>query len=348
MLTFVVPGRLDQITGGYLYDRRVIEGARVQGRDVELIELPGRYPDADATACAAAVRSLDALPDGRVVVIDGLALPAFASCMEAHVGRLRIVGFVHHPLAMETGLTPAATSRYAAMESRLWQCMHAILCPSASTARALTEAGVSVDRIAIVPPGTERPASIMQRTTSDPLRLLSVGTLCIRKGQDLLIEALAELKSLPWVLECIGSAERSPAYADALRASIARHTLEKRVTLRGELPPSQLGSAYAAADVFVLPSFHEGYGMAYAEALVNGLPVIGTTGGAIADTVPTSAGLLVEPGNVGALRDALRDVILDRELRVRLSDGAMRAGNALPTWPQTVTRWLRSLDRLTA
>lgn len=348
MLTFVVPGSLHQITGGYLFDRRIVEGARALGRDVQVAELAGRFPDADDAARDTAARSLASLPDGSIVVIDGLALPGYADCIDDLAKRLRIVGFVHHPLALETGITPAEAARYAELEARLWRCMHAFLCPSAATARALVAAGIDPARIAVASPGTDRPSSVSKRVHRKSVRLLAVGTICARKGYDVLIEALAPLRSLPWQLVCIGSLERSPRFADALRASIARLALSDRIALCGELPPADLGAAYAAADVFVLPSFHEGYGMAYAEALAHALPVVATNAGAIPETVPASAALFVAPGNVVALRDALHHIIVDAELRARLTRGAALAGAALPSWNEAVSHWLACLDRLTA
>lgn len=348
MLTFVVPGALNQITGGYLFDRRVVEGARALGRQLRVVELPGRFPDADDTARDAAERTLAELQDDSVVVVDGLALPGFAGCLDRHAKRLRIVAFVHHPLSLETGLTPAEAARYAELETRLWRQMHACICPSAATARALAQAGVALPRIAVAAPGTDAPVSRRRPAANQTIRLLAVGTICARKGYDVLIEALARLRSMAWRLDCVGSLERDPQFADRLRASIARLALEDRVTLTGELPPERLGAAYAAADVFVLPSFHEGYGMAYAEALAQGMPVIATTAGAIPETVPASAALFVEPGSVDALRNALQRMMVDADLRARLTEGSARAGAALPTWAEAVAHWLASLDRLTA
>jgi len=348
MLTFVVPGSLDQITGGYLFDRRIIEGVRASGRDVHVIELPGRFPDADAAAREAAARSLAELPDGSIVVIDGLALPAYDSCLAEHARRLRLVGFIHHPLSLETGLTSAEAVRYAEIEARLWQRMHAFICPSRSTTGALAEAGVPMASIAVVAPGTDKPVCVPRRIAGEAVRLLAVGTICARKGYDVLIEALAPLRSLAWRLDCIGSVERSPEFAQTLREAIARRALDARVTLHGELPPARLGAAYAAADVFVLPSFHEGYGMAYAEALAHGLPIIATTAGAIGETVPAAAALFVTPGNVDELRAALQRILIDADLRACLAENAARAGAALPTWSQAVAHWLAALNRLTA
>jgi len=120
------------------------------------------------------------------------------------------------------------------------------------------------------------------------------------------------------------------------------------VILAGERPQAQLTAEYAAADCFVLPSFHEGYGMAFAEALAHGLPVVAARAGAVPDTVPESAGLLVPPGDVEALAAALRRIITDDELRRRFAGGARAAGAALPGWSETVRRWEAAFDRLAA
>jgi glycosyltransferase involved in cell wall biosynthesis len=169
-----------------------------------------------------------------------------------------------------------------------------------------------------------------------------------RKGHLPLVEALAGIGDLAWRLRCIGSLERDPATADALRAAIARSGLAARVELCGEWRPERLTEAYEAADGFVLASAHEGYGMAFAEALAHGLPVVGVAAGAVTDTVPAGAGLLVPPGDAPALGAALRRVMSDAALYGELARGARRAGEALPDWPHTIAAWEAACDRLAA
>ncbi len=346
-IAFIVPGPLDQLTGGYLFDRHIVEGLRAVGRAVTVHELPGEFPEADAVARRAAAAVLAGLPDGSAAVIDGLALPAFADCLIPEAGRLRLVGFVHHPLALETGLAAEAGERFAALEMRLLPRLRGVLCPSEITAWAIEEYGVPRARIAITRPGTEKPAAPPRRTPHPgPLRLLAVGTVTPRKGHLLLIEALAELADRAWRLRCIGSLTRDPPTAAALERAIAEHRLGDRVTLEGEWPPERLGAAYAEADAFVLPSQHEGYGMAFAEALAYGLPVIGTTGGAIPEVVPATASLLVPPGDREALVAALRLLLDNADLGARLAAGAAAAGAALPDWPAAVQGWIEAFDRL--
>jgi glycosyltransferase involved in cell wall biosynthesis len=355
-LAFLVPGSINQLTGGYLYARRMVEGLRALGRSVDVIELAGRYPDADDLARASAAGALAALPEGSTAVIDGLALPGFADCLALESWRLRLLGLVHHPLSVETGLKPGEARHYAALEARLWALLRGILCPSDNTARAVTTCGVAAHRVVVAIPGTDRPTLTdgrrlneqMREQMRGQLRLLAVGTITPRKGHLLLVEALAGLRDYDWRLLCIGSLERDPAAAAALRRAISTRKLDDRVALIGERPPELLSAAYQDADLFVLPSYHEGYGMVYAEALAHGLPVIATTAGAIPDTVPAATSILVPPGNATALREALRQVFADENLRFRLAEGAARAAATLPDWPTAARGCAAALDRLAA
>ncbi len=349
--TLIVPGALDQFTGGYLFDRHVVDGLRANGRAVAVIELPGEFPGADETASAAAAAALAGLPSGHTVVIDGLALPAFTECLDAHTGRLSIVAFVHHPLSLETGLSAHAAQVYALIERRLWPMMRGLLCPSSHTAAAIIATGVPADRVRVTPPGTRVPAAAateaLQPVASRPLQLLAVGTVTQRKGHLQLIEALSRLQELDWHLTCIGSLTRDPSCARALRDAIRVHGLDRRVTLAGEVSAQHLDAAYREADVFALASHHEGYGMVYAEALAFHLPIVATSAGAIPATVAADTALLVGPGDILALREALRQVLTDVALRQRLAAGAARAAQDLSDWPTAVHRWARALDGLT-
>jgi glycosyltransferase involved in cell wall biosynthesis len=336
-LVFVVPGRLDQLTGGYLYDRHIIEGLRARRRTVEVIELT---PDGNIHAFAA-------LPDGATTIVDGLALPSLKQVIVKQRSRLRLVAVIHHPLSEETGLSPAAAKRVAGLEAAMLPLFHAVLCPSKQTAAAVERYSVPPDRIAVIPPGTAKP-TLFRRRRGRIRALLSVASLIPRKGHRVLIEALVRIRDLDWNLICVGSLERDPGTAREIRNIISAAHLERRVKLVGEQPPIVVCRAYQAADAFVLPSFHEGYGMAYAEAMAHGLPIIATTAGAIPETVPRTAGMLVAPGDPVALALALRRMIVQPALTARLSAGARAAGARLPSWRQATEQWEQALDRLAA
>jgi len=339
-IAFVVPGRLDQLTGGYLFERHIVEGLRVRGRVVRVVELAARDPDGGSA-------TLSGLTEGTRTVVDGLALAVLGDAAVPQMRRLRLVAFVHGPLARETDLSPAAAARAILREAGLLSRVRGIICPSRSTAAAIEDYGVSPGRIAVVPPGTARPnrPPIVRR---GPVRaLLCVANLVPRKGHAVLVEALARIRDLDWSLTCIGSLDRDPATARSVRSKISASGLGRRITLTGECPPQRVARAYSKADAFVLPSFHEGYGMVYAEAMVHGLPVIATTAGAIPETVPRQAGLLVPPGDSWALARALRRVIAEPAFAAGLAAGSRAAGATLPGWSQATVGWETAFDRLT-
>jgi glycosyltransferase involved in cell wall biosynthesis len=343
---FVVPGALDQITGGYLFDKRIVEGLRASGRNVDVIELPGRFPEADETARTAAARALAALPNGSRVVIDGLALAALEQCLAREAARLRLAAFVHHPLALETGLSTAEAARYATLERALLPLFAGIICPSPQTAAEMRAYGA--EHVEIAPPGIEKPGSFPERRGKGPVQLVCVGTLTPRKAHLVLIDALAQLLELEWRLVCIGSLDRDVETVAAVRARLTATGLESRVTLAGEWPPARLAVAYQDSDLFVLPSFHEGYGMAFAEAMAWGLPIVATRAGAIPETVPETAGILVPPGDAAALATALREILTDPAQRARLAAAARTHAATLPSWDEAVACWAAAFDRLTA
>lgn len=339
---FVLPGDPNTLTGGYLYDRRIVEGLRLLGWSATVHSVDDSFPTPSAGAVKSARSVLNAIPTGRAVVVDGLALGGMAQLLEEQAGRLNLVGLVHHPLAMETGLDEDSAERLRVAERRALASVHRVIVTSPATAKILTAYGVGDGRIEVVSPGTTR-VSRAKGGNKNLLNLLCVATLIPRKGHMTLLEALSQLTDRPWSLRCIGSPERSPSTARAVSAEVIRLGLEKRVSLQGEMDTTLLIQRYMEADVFVLASFMEGYAMVLSEALSFGLPIVSTTAGAIPDTVPSQAAVLVPPGDSKALQKALRDVMDDRDLRRRLAQASWRAGRKLPTWEQASRRFADAL-----
>jgi len=344
--TFAVPGDLSTPTGGYAYDRRMIAELRELGWQIDLLDLGEGFPwPSEATRIAAQTRLL-ATAAGRIVVVDGLALGVLPEAAIRLAGRNPLLALVHHPLALEWGLSAEQAAALLASERAALAAVQGVVVTSAATARLVTaEYAVPAERITVAKPGSD-PAPLAHGSRDGVVRLLSVGAVVPRKGFDVLIAALATLPDLSWRLTIAGDRTRDPTAAARLDADIYRHALGNRIAVSGAVSPQRLATLYAEADVFVLASRFEGYGMAYAEAVGHGLPVIGTVAGAIPDTVPPDAGLLVTPGDVTALAQALRRVIGDDNLRRRLAGAARTAAPQLPTWRHSAEIFVRVLETL--
>lgn len=342
--SFAVPGDLATPTGGYAYDRRIIAELSALGWRIEVINLGDGFPYPAADTRAAACARLAALPPGHPVVIDGLAfgvLPEIASALRASHPLLALV---HHPLALESGLSAADSASLHASERSALGCARHVIATSATIARLLVDDyGVASGRVSVVEPGTDRVLA-PPRNSEGAVKLLAVGSVIPRKGYDVLVAALARLRHLPWRLVVAGDCTRSPETSRRLRDDMVRLGLADRITLLGAVAAEEVAPLYAAADLFVLPSRFEGYGMAYAEAIVHGVPVIGTTAGAIARTVPADAGVLVAPDDVEALAAALQRLIANRDERERLAAGARAA--KFPSWSEQAALFARALESL--
>jgi glycosyltransferase involved in cell wall biosynthesis len=339
-VTFAVPGSLDQPTGGYKYDRHVIAGLRQRGCEVEVIDLGEGFPRPRPETLAAALPCLRRVPAGQPIVVDGLALgvlpEAAAALRESHP----VIALVHHPLALETGLTDREAQALRESERAALAAVSRVIVTSPATRDVLVaDYDVPKDRITVALPGIARSgAAPSRRAAGETVNLLAVGAVVRRKGYDVLIEAVDRLAGLDWQLVIAGDCKRDRATADQLAATIARKRLERRVFLVGTVSDRELAALYRDADIFVLASRFEGYGMAYAEAIAHGLPVIGTRTGAIPDTVPSGAGILVPPDDPGALGTALRSLISYRWLRERCA-GVARAA-PMPTWEAAAQAFL--------
>jgi glycosyltransferase involved in cell wall biosynthesis len=329
-LGFIVPGPIDTVSGGYAYDRRIIAGLRDAGHEVHLVELPGRHPLPDEVAIASAAASLDALPPQTMPLIDGLALPAFDGCAGLMATR-RFVGLIHHPTSLETGLTEADAEKLRGVEQHLFPRLERVIVTSEPTAEKLvSDFGVDRARIAVVVPGTDD-APRAAGSGGPGCEIISVAALVPRKGHDVLLRALARLFDLDWHLTIAGG-ERDAVHAHSLRALAEELKITQRVSFAGEVQGEALEALWRHADFFALATHYEGYGMAVAEALKRGLPVVVTSGGAAGALVSPTAGVVCSPGDTVTISKSLRRMIFDVGLRRECAEVAWGIGQTLPGW----------------
>jgi glycosyltransferase involved in cell wall biosynthesis len=314
------------------------------GWEIELVGLGDGFPRPSQEQQKIAQERLAAIPASRPIVIDGLAFGVLPEVAMQLSSRHPLIALVHHPLAMETGLTAAQADDFRASERGALKAAIRVVVTSATTARVLVaDYGVPEDRIVVACPGTDAVAAA-HGSNDGIVRLLAVGAIVQRKGFDVLIGALATLTDLPWQLAIVGDRGRDPEAAAQMDADIVRAELDDRVTVLGAVSHESLAELYASADLFTLASRYEGYGMVFSEAIAHGLPIIATTAGAIPETVPAGAGVLVAPDDAAALAAVLRRAIEHPDERRRMAASARTAALALPNWTDSAKSFARALE----
>jgi glycosyltransferase involved in cell wall biosynthesis len=340
---FAYPGDLETQTGGYSYDRRLIDELRDLGLTIEALSLPLSSLNPSQQSLNRIQQIFAALPDQAVVIIDGLAFGVLDDLAMKEAQRLRLVALCHHPLALETGLNEAQKTTLLASEKKALSFTRATIVTSDHTKQVLIDQfDLAAKKITAALPGTDLvPFALCD---GEPIRLLTVASLTQRKGHDVLIDSLATLKSLKWQARFVGGSHFDPDWAKKLQKQVNTLELSERVHFAGSIDDTQ--AEYQQADVFVLPSRFEGYGMVFAEALAAGLPVVAARAGAVPQVVPEAAGLLVAPDDTQALTDALQRVLTNEPLRRSLQAGARQAAATLTSWADTAKLVARKIEEV--
>jgi len=334
-IVFAIPGDIDAPTGGYGYDRRLLREWGEAGINARHLALPGSFPFPTEADLATTEQLLAATAPDDILLIDGLAYGAFPEALATQFAD-RSVALVHHPLALETGHSPEAAEALRRSETSALRHAHAIAVTSPATKLTLeAEFGVPADKIAVAIPGTDPAPRAKGSERGETLQLLAVGSLIPRKGYGVLVEALAAIADRPWTLTIAGSPDHAPATAVELRDGIARAGLADRIALTGGVGTDRLSQLYDEADLFVMSSLYEGYGMVLTEALARGLPIVTTLSGAGAEALPDAAALKVPPGDAAALAKALARLIDAPAERRQRADAAWAAAGDLPRWSET-------------
>ena len=337
----VVPDAIDdplRPSGGNRYDRKVCDGLVAVGWQVCEHKIPDAWPELGSTGGRALARLLPRIPDGAVVLVDGLIAVASAEVLVPAAHRVSLVVLVH------------ATPDDQAEAAQVFAAARCVIATSDwLRVELLRLFPLPADAVAVARPGVEQGA--IASGTPRGRELLCVGAIAPHKGHDVLLAALAELDDQSWHCRCVGSLDHDRSFADQLCLQAHRAGLTERVTFTGPLSGRRLDSVFAAADVLVHPARVEGYGMVVTEALSHGLPVITTTAGGLVEAVGTThdgehPGLLVMPGDAGALAQAISTWLGDAELRRRLRHAARSRRSALTNWSTTTQQVAHALEPL--
>jgi glycosyltransferase involved in cell wall biosynthesis len=336
---FVVPDGIDdpaRPSGGNTYDRNLSRGLTSICWSVVEHPVPGFWSPPDAAAFAALGDAVRRIPDGALVLLDGLVASTAPDVLVSHAGRLRLVVLVHMPLGHRPPNDDVRARERAALSSAA-----AVVTTSAWSRRRVMELyALPPDRLHIAEPGVAD--AELAAGTATGRALLSVAAIVPDKGHDLLLAGLQNTTDLCWHCVCVGSLDRDPDFVDAMRRRALEHGLVDRVSFSGTTTGVDLDRAYDAADVIVLASRAETYGMVVTEALARGLPVIATDVGGVAEALGQGTGgvrpgVLIPPEDPRALGGAIRSWLQDAELRARWRRAARERRQSLPGWSTTTS-----------
>ena len=326
-------------SGGNIYDRRVCAGLVEAGWEVLVATVAAAWPVPGPGARAHLARIVSVIPDGEAVLIDGLIASPAAAQLLPHADRIRMTVLLHMPLATAIDMRHDASAERS--ERAVLRAAAGVVVTSEWTRRqVLTGYGIPACRVHVAQPGVDRVAA-----PGRPVRghLICIGVLSPHKGQDLLVEALADLADRDWHCLLAGSLDRDPRFVEQLQTRITRLGYEDRVRFSGVLTGAPLSHAYATADLLVAPSRSETYGMTVTEALAHGLPVIAAAVGGLPEALGSAAdgtlpGQLIPPGDPAALAAALGDWLGDECHRDRLRAAARQRQSTLQGWEQTTQK----------
>ncbi|MGB0855107.1 MAG: glycosyltransferase family 4 protein [Pikeienuella sp.] len=324
--SFAIPGDPATPTGGYVYDARVVEAS---GGALCALRLPDAFPNPDEDDLATTSRLLS---EAGPAVIDGLAYGALPAEMIRALPH-QPVALCHHPLGLETGHSPETAARLITNEREaLSLARHVIVTSDATKRILLNDFGLPDRGVTVAVPGIDRAPPA---TGGHPPTLLTVASLTRRKGHDVLIRALAKITHLEWRAIWVGPDDRDAEWAGHIRKMIADANLNNRIEIRGSVSAEDLAKTYEAADIFVLPSRYEGYGMVFDEAMMRALPIVACATGAVPDVVPSGAGMLAPPDDPAALALWIKMFLVNRQRRAAMGGHARNHALTLPGWDDT-------------
>ena len=344
LLTLGDPGRL---TGGYLYHQRLVQLAPRHRSRIQFVSFPDRPFPLAALEAPRVFRQSHALR-ADVLVLDSIAAAFLGPWLTIRPPTAPLVGMLHQPPGgIDHG--PLRTVIQARLDSLAYHHATCLMVASESLADDLQAAGVPRARLRVVPPGRDV-AAVVGPSPGD-LRMgrraayLCVGNWVERKGMHHLLAAVARLPADAVTLHLAGDDRADPRYAARLRARLAQPDLAGRVVVHGPLPLDRVAALYQAADAFVLPSLKEPYGTVYGEAMAFGLPVVGWRAGNLPYLAEHEReGLLVAPGDLASLSEALLRLADDPSLRAKLGAAARERALARPTWEESAALFFQTVQ----
>lgn len=334
-LHFLIPGDINTLTGGYVYNKYIIEGLKTLGYVVNLHQLAGDFPFPSKQSMVECYSIFSDIPAREPIFIDSLAFGPMHKIIGKYFGKNPVIAIMHLPLPKNPNFSPAQKDKLYLQEKNSLGFATCIVAVSEFTKQLILDYGIDSNKIVVINPGV---IDIPRKATypNFPKNLLCVGSYLPGKGQLLLIQALSELIEMKWTLAMYGIQDFDANYVKQIQNSIEKTQLTERVFMNPPIAGKVLTNAYLHADLFVLPSLFENFSMALNDALYCGIPVVTTDGGGIPFSVPKDMGVFVPKGNAKELKYALANILTDSMLYKNLYVAASNYYKTANTWEKSI------------
>lgn len=341
---FVVSGPIEQLSGGYIYNREIITELAGMGCDVMLHELPKNSSGPGTGGPRRFKRMLSSIPDGETAVIDSLVAARSGTLIRENATRLRIVYLLHLPFSLDPRDKEEVSHELLMSEKTALLCSYRVVVTSCFARQELQAPryGVPREKIFVVEPGMH--TSVRKRGYSQkPRKLLSVANMIGRKGYVTLLDALASITDLDWLMTCCGTVDQNDASVRIFNKKLHAYGLRTRVLIKGPVSGDALVSAYLQSDLFIAPSYYETLGMALTEAACHGLPVVTSVDPAVNPFLSPDSTVYFRPKDSSTLGSILRDLLSDAERYHELCEAARRHEPRPASWRSSAEKFLRVL-----
>jgi len=352
----LIYGSLDTVSGGYLYDRQLVRYLEAQGDHVQVVSIPWRnYPKHlfDNLSTDLFNRLLNLPVD--ILLQDELNHPSlfYLNQRLKKAASYRMISIVHHLRSSEFH-TAWKRAIYQLVERHYLDSVDGFIYNSQNTRHQVESlSGVSKDNVVAYPAGNRFHQELTQEmieiraSQEGPLKILFLGNVIPRKGLHILLKALGEIEEKDWYLSVVGSLDFDPEYVNRIMQVVHGSGFAKKVMFFGPLQEDQLKEVMLNCHILAMPSYHEGFGIAYLEGMGFGLPAIGTTSGGASEIITHEVnGFLLPREDAPVLGENIARLIDDRKLLTRMSLAALERFNQHPPWDDSMSRVRSFLDKI--
>ena len=334
---FVYPGNINAKTGGYIYEKNILEYAKIRDIDIRPIALSENYPFPSNNDIKYFLKILDKIDPDSKIIIDGLALEGMYSIFKK-ILTYNVIALIHHPLYLE--FKGQRSKKFLRLEKENFKKINKFIVTSKNTKNLLiNEFKVLNNKISVVEPGIERLVKYNFKNNSK-IHFLTCGSIINRKNYLFLLKVLKPLDH--FILEIVGDTTRDIGYYKKLKKFISKNSMNRKIIFHGTISDTKLAKLYSKTDCYISVSKYEGFGMSLANALVSSLPIISFKTSTIQNTIGKSGVLFFNNFSKNTLKQIILNNCFDKK-KYKLLKSKINKNNKYLTNKESAKLFIKAL-----